>query len=126
MPLCAGLWLGADTGGGVYGLGWLGAFLLGALLGGVFARGWLRTYGLFALGLLIGFFFVLAVYLNAPPDYAHDPTGCSDCEEYWGRWWEPSFVVFLAGIGYFAYLLGIGIGAATRGLMSALRRGHGG
>jgi uncharacterized membrane protein len=105
----------------MYGLGWLGALILGAVLGAAFARRAARVYGLFGLGLLIAFLFVLAVYLSAPPDFQHDSSGCSHCEQYWGRWWEPSFVFFLAGVGYLSYLLGIGVGAGVRALLGARR-----
>ncbi len=99
-----------------------GPFLLGTVLGAWLARGMLRVYALFGLGLLIGFFFVLAVYLSSPPDYQHDSSGCSHCEQYWGRWWEPDFVFLLAAFGYLCYLLGIGAGAFVRELFNVFRR----
>jgi hypothetical protein len=106
----------------VYVLVWLGGpFLLGILLSAAFARGWRWLCALLALGLLIGFFFVLAVYMNAPPDFEHS-NGCSDCGMYWGRYWEPVFVIYLTVIGCLLYLLGIAVGALGRALLKYARR----
>lgn len=100
---------------------WLGApFLLGAVLGAAFARGWRSSYVLFGLGVLFGFLFVLGVYLNAPPDYQHS-NGDEDGGMYFGRWWELPFVTYLAVIGGFFYLLGVGVGALVRGLFKLTR-----
>jgi hypothetical protein len=102
---------------------WLGGpALLGAALGAALAKGWLRTYGLFGLGLVIGFGVVLAAYLSSAPDAEHDSSGCSNCQQFWGRWWEPKWVFFLTGTGFFVYLIGIGVGAGGRNLLEDLRR----
>jgi hypothetical protein len=101
---------------------WLGGpFVLGDALGAPFARGMARVYALLGLGLLIGFLFVLAIYLTSPSDYQHDPSRCSDCGEYWGRWWEPAVPIFFAAVGYLCYLLGIGAGAAGRAVVMTSR-----
>src|SRR5438270_11777928 len=90
---------------------WLGGpFLLGAVLGAVFARARWRVFALIALGALLGVLLLVYAYLSAPPNYSQS-NGCSDCEEYLGRWWEPVFVFYLAAIGYVLYLLGFGVGA---------------
>jgi hypothetical protein len=102
---------------------WLGEFVLGPVLGAAFARGMLRTYALFGLGLLIGFLVLLAAYLTAAPDFAHS-NGCSDCQMFLGRWWEPEFVAFVAGFGFLVFLLGIGVGTGIRELARVLRRSH--
>jgi hypothetical protein len=105
---------------------WLGApFLLGALLGAALARGWLSTYSLFGLGILIGFFVLLAIYLNAPPDFEHS-NGDEDGGMYFGRWWELPFDAYLVGIGYFCYMLGMGVGVLVRVLVRAARNGRAG
>ncbi len=96
---------------------WLGApFLLGAVLGAGFARGTWSVCGLLALGALIGFFVVLGIYLNAPPDYAHSG-GDGDGGMYFGRWWELPFVLTLVAVGYGAYLLGMVLGWLVRSLV---------
>jgi uncharacterized membrane protein len=98
-----------------------GPFALGALLGAALASGWLRVYALFGLGLLIGSSFVLAVYVSSPQDRQHDSSGCSHCVQLWGRWWDPVWAFLVPGIGYFFYLLGIGLGAGARELTKSLR-----
>jgi hypothetical protein len=77
----------------VFVLVWLGApFVFGLALGALFGRrGW-HFLVLLALGILLGFGLLLYAYLVAPPYYSQ-PNGCSDCEEYLGRWWEPAFVL---------------------------------
>ena len=61
---------------------WLGSsFLLATVLAAAWAKGSTRWYVLLCLGLLLGLGFFLYAYLSAPPDYQHDPNGCSDCEE---------------------------------------------
>jgi hypothetical protein len=102
---------------------WLGGLVLGIVLGWAFARGWRSVYGAFGLGLVIGFLIVLIAYLTAAPDYAHS-NGCSDCEFFLGRWWEPQFVLFVVAIGYLLYLVGIGVGAFVREIVRALHRSH--
>jgi hypothetical protein len=97
---------------------WLGELVLGAVLGAAFARGLLRTYSLFGLGLLIGLFILLAAYLAAAPDFAHS-NGCSDCQMFLGRWWEPGFVTIVAGLGYLVFLVGIGVGVGIREVVRA-------
>ena len=88
---------------------------LGAVLGAAFARGMLGTYGLFALGLLLGFGILVLAYLTSPPDYQHSRG--TEGRQYLGRWWDPDFVLMLTGIGYFLYLVGIGLGAFVRELV---------
>jgi hypothetical protein len=85
---------------------------LGAVLGAAFARGMLRTYALFALGLLLGFGVLVLAYLASPPDYQH--SGHTEGRQFLGRWWDPDFVLILTGIAYVLYLVGIGLGAFTR------------
>jgi uncharacterized membrane protein len=100
---------------------WLGGLVLGSVLGWAFARGWRTVYGLFGLGLVLGFLIVLVAYLSADTD----SNGCSDCELFLGRWWEPQFVLFVVAIGYLFYLVGIGLGAFVREIVRASRRSHG-
>src|SRR6266852_5804852 len=106
--------------GQMFLLVWFGGpFLLATILAAVLAKSWLRAYLLFALGLLIGFGFVLAAYLRAPTHF----NGCEDCEQSFGRWWEPNFIIILAGVGYFFWMLGIGLGAFLNVLARSARSG---
>jgi protein-S-isoprenylcysteine O-methyltransferase Ste14 len=105
----------------VWVLVWLGPpFLVGALLGAAFAKGWWSTAAVAALGVGLGFGVVLWAYYAAPPGGA-PYNGCSDCENFLGRWWEPNFTILLVVIGYLFWLLGIGAGVGARSL---LRRGR--
>jgi hypothetical protein len=98
----------------VFELVWLGGpFLLGAGLAVLFARGRWRLVALLAFGVVLGFLLLLYAYLQAPPNYS-ESNGCSDCEEYLGRWWEPVSVTYLAIIGYVLYVIGVGVGALVR------------
>lgn len=94
---------------------WLGG---PALVGGLSAMlagfRWRRVRLLIAVGLVLALGLVLVVYLRAPIDYAHDRSGCSDCVEYLGRWWEPALVVFIAVVGYVFWSLGIAVGLLLR------------
>jgi hypothetical protein len=102
-------------------LAWLGLpFIVGALIGTVFARGYWSTAAAAALGAGLGFGIVLWVYYSAPLSSA-PYNGCSDCENYLGRWWEPNFVIFIVVIGYFFWLLGIGAGVGVRRLVRSAR-----
>ena len=96
---------------------WLGPpFIVGALVGAVFARGRWSAAAALALGVGVGSGVVLWAYFSAPPSSA-PYNGCSDCENSLGRWWEPTFVIFLAVIGYLFWLLGIGAGVWVRSLV---------
>ena len=102
-------------------LAWLGLpFIVGALIGAAFARGRWSTGAAAGLGVALGFGIVLWAYYSAPLSSA-PYNGCSDCENYLGRWWEPTFVIFLVVIGYFFWLLGIGAGVGVRSLVGRAR-----
>lgn len=100
---------------------WSGSpFVVGALLGAAFARGRWSTLTVAAIGVLLGFGVVLLAYYSSPPSGApYD--GCSDCENYLGRWWEPNFVISLVAIGYFIWLFGVGVGVGARSLLRLAR-----
>ena len=101
---------------------WLGPpFVVGALIGALFARGRWSTAAAAALGLGLGFGVVVWAYYSAPPSSA-PYNGCSDCENYLGRWWEPNFVIFVVVIGYLFWLFGMGAGAWVRGLVRRTRQ----
>jgi hypothetical protein len=98
----------------VFVLIWLaGPFLLATVL--AFARGnsWVRTYAIFGVGVILAVGFVVAVYLGAPPDYQHSHSD-GDGEMFLGRWWEPDWIFFVAGIGYVCWILGVGVGVFGR------------
>lgn len=100
---------------------WLGSpFLVGGLLGAAFARGRWSTGAVVAVGVGLGFGVVLWAYFAAPPSSA-PYNGCSDCENYLGRWWEPNFVIFLVVVGYLFWLFGVGAGVGTRRLLRRAR-----
>jgi hypothetical protein len=69
---------------------------------------------------LLGFGIVLWAYYSSPPSAAGYP-GC-ECEDYLGRWWEPSYVIPIVVIGYFIWLFGMGVGIGTRSLLRRARR----
>ena len=94
--------------------------LLGVALGAAFAKGWLSTYALFGLGLLVGFGVVLAAYLSSPADFQH--SNGTEGQEFLGRWWDPEFVVTLTAISYCLYLVGLGVGVFGREITRGLRR----
>ena len=102
-------------------LSWLGTpFTVGALIGAVFARGRWSTAAAAAFGIALGFGLVLWAYYSAPPSSA-PYNGCSDCENYLGRWWEPNFVIFIVVIGYLFWLFGIGAVVWVRRLVRRSR-----
>jgi hypothetical protein len=65
------------------------------------------------LGVLLGIAFFLAGYFSAPPSSA-PYNGCSDCENFLGRWWEPRFTGILDLIGFFGWLVGLGMALVLR------------
>jgi hypothetical protein len=87
--------------------------LVALLLAVIVATNGRRTVAVIAVGVALGIGYFLLAYFAAPVDYAHSQ-GCSDCEEFLGRWWEPKFQGYLDGIGFFGWLLGVGIGASLR------------
>jgi hypothetical protein len=102
-------------------LAWLGPPLtIGALTGAAFARGWWSTVAVAAIGVGLGFGVVLWAYYSSPPSGA-PYGGCSDCENFVGRWWEPTFVLSVVAIGYGFWLLGMGAGVASRKLLRRAR-----
>jgi hypothetical protein len=96
------------------------SFVIGLFLAAVLAKGRHRTPVLLGIGLLAEAVVVLIVYLTAPPDALHDTRGCSNCQQYWGRYWEPGWTFFVVGIGYISYLAGLGLGVVVR--MAVARR----
>jgi hypothetical protein len=102
-------------------LAWLGPpLILGAVIGAAFARGWWSTAAVAAIGVGLGFGVALWAYYSSPPSAA-PYNGCSDCENFGGRWWEPTFVLFSVVIGYLFWLLGMGAGVAFRRLLRRSR-----
>lgn len=94
---------------------WFGGPALAGMLLALVARfSWRRAYIPLVLGVVLAVVFVLVVYLRAPVDYAHDRSGCSDCGEYLGRWWEPGLVVFVVFVAYVCWSLGVFGGLVLR------------
>jgi hypothetical protein len=75
---------------------------------------------LLAVGLALAIVFIGWAYFTAPPDYAHSQ-GNSDGQMFLGRWWEPFFAVFLAGVGYLCWAAGTMAGLLVNAVLS-LRR----
>jgi hypothetical protein len=97
----------------------LGALSVGgAVLRATLSRSRRSTQALIALGLALGFGFVLFAYFDAPPSNplynAYDACGASVCGSYLGRWWAPDFAVLYAAIGYACWLAGVWVGAQAR------------
>ena len=63
-------------------------------------------------------------YLRAPVDVIHDRSGCSDCGEYFGRWWEPGLVMFLGAAGFLAWVVGMAAGAVGSLVLRNPRHSH--
>ena len=106
---------------------WIGGpFVVGLAATAVTRIRWRKNSLWMALiGVVLGCAYVVWAYYASPPSGApYD--GCSDCENYLGRWWEPQFTVFLAVIGYILWLLGVGAGigatATVNAAHSALRK----
>ena len=96
-------------------------FLLGALFAAALAKGLWRTYAIVGLGLLYAFGVVLWAYLSAAPDYQH--SNDTEGRQYLGRWWDPDYDLTLAAFGYICWLVGMGIGALLRAIITpALKR----
>ena len=115
--------LSAVDAGGVWAWLFLGApLVVGVVLGAVFAKGWLSTYALFGVGLLLGFGVVLAAYLTSPRDQAH--SNGTEGQQFLGRWWDPAVVIIVTALGYVLYLVGLGIGVFSRELIAVLRSGY--
>jgi hypothetical protein len=98
-------------------------FALG-VLAALFARGPWGRYAVYFGGLLAGAGLVLGLYLSSAPDALHGARTCSHCRQLWGRYWEPEFAFFLAGIGFLCYLAGAGIGASLRAFVALRRETH--
>jgi hypothetical protein len=91
-----------------------GPFVLALVCAVIWGRNRKRLYLLLAAGLVLAIGVVLYAYFSAPPDAQHDSIGCSDCEQFLGRWWEPGFVAFVVVIGYVTWLAGVGCGLGMR------------
>ena len=77
-----------------------------------------KSYWLFLLGVLLGFAFVVVVYLTSAHDYASSDG--IDGELFLGRWWDPTFTVLLAILGYIGWCTGVVVGLLVRGSFDAV------
>jgi hypothetical protein len=96
------------------GAGGLVALVTALLVGGTTKR----LVFLVALGASLAFTLLAIAYLSAPTASEQRP-GCSDCYVYWGRWWEPGFVLFIVAANFVAWLVGASVGS---GIRAATRR----
>jgi hypothetical protein len=74
---------------------------------------WRRSTGLVLLGLSLALAWLLFAYSQATPEDEPRPN-CSDCGVYLGRWWEPTFVLFILGTNLVAWTIGVLMGSALR------------
>ena len=81
--------------------------LLVALALGYALRFWL----VLAIGVVLGFAFLLAAYFGSPKERVG-----SDSGEFFGRWWEPFLVIFLIVIALIGWAAGAGAGHGLRRL----------
>jgi hypothetical protein len=104
---------------------WIGGpFVLGFVLTVLTRLRWPRKGPWMALvGVAPGCAFVVWAYYTSPRSGA-PCDGCSDCENYLGRWWEPQFVMLLAVTGYILWLLGIGADITAAAGINSMRRDH--
>jgi hypothetical protein len=72
------------------------------------------------IGVMLAFGFVVLTYYRSSHSYAGSQ-GDSDGEMFLGRWWEPTFTIFLALTGYVLWLVGVGAGIAAAAGVSAAR-----
>jgi hypothetical protein len=89
-------------------------FALGFGISALFARTVLRGASVGMLGVLLAAGLFLGFYLLSDTEM---PASCSDCEELWGRWWEPGLAAFWA-----TCFLGFWIAGAIAGRFAALLR----
>jgi hypothetical protein len=81
------------------------AFAVSAVLVALIGRSGVRLAPVAVLGLVLAGLFFLTAFLQAPTDTS--PEGCSDCSEWLGRWWEPSFVLWIITVNLFAWSIGM-------------------
>jgi hypothetical protein len=86
------------------------AFVLSTLLG----RSLIVVLGLLGIGVVLSPSVFFLAYLTADTG---GPANCSDCYEFWGRWWLPR----LAVLGSVLFLL-FWIGGLVAGRAAVLRR----
>jgi hypothetical protein len=79
--------------------------------------------GLALIGVVLAFGFVVLTYYRSAQSFAGSQ-GDSDGEMFLGRWWEPTFTVVLALIGYFLWLIGVGAGVGAVAAVNAARTRH--
>ncbi len=85
-------------------------FALALVRGGT----WRRTAALLLVGLAFGMaWLVVGYFMATPSDQRPD---CSDCYVYLGRWWEPGFAVFIIGLTFVAWMLGVLVGSVARAI----------
>ncbi len=95
---------------GIFGLLLLGVLALPVVLARTFGGTWKRAGVL----VLLGFAFAAALFFAAYFVSPTEPSGCSDCTEVWGRWWEPGLLLYWLTLLLMAWIVGVLIGAALR------------
>ena len=74
--------------------------------------------GMALIGVVLAFGFIVLTYYRSTHSYAGSQDD-SDGEMFLGRWWEPTFTILLALIGYFRWLIGVGAGVAAVAALNA-------
>ncbi len=97
------------------------ALCAGAVAGLAFGSTRRRVVAVALLGLPVAVGLVLWVYL-ASPSPLDRYVGCSACDVFVGRWWEPRFVGIVALLNGAAWAAGALFGAALRRALAGMRR----
>jgi hypothetical protein len=89
-------------------------FLLGAGAALVLASTARRIALLCAAGVVLAAAAFGLAWLTAPKTPKEAGTGCSDCSEWLGRWWEGGLLLFWLGLNVVGWWIGVLAGAAVR------------
>jgi hypothetical protein len=81
------------------------AFLLGALIGRT-----VPTLGLLGIGIVLSPGVFLLAYLTADTEGS---ASCSDCYEFWGRWWLPRLAALGSVVSLVLWIVGLMAGRAV-------------
>jgi hypothetical protein len=95
------------------------AFVVGAVLARFVATSVRRGLLLVGVGAALALAYFALEWAQA--SNGRDARGCHDCEMFLGRYWQWYLVVFFALVTWFAWLLGVAIGATARAMAGGRR-----